>query len=201
MVSTFTILKNIQRHISLDDREQDFFLSMLEHKSVKKRAVLLKSGEVCRHSIFVTEGALKSFSVDKNKNEHVINFAVSDWWIADMYSLISQKPATLFIEALADSELLLLSKQNQEALYEKVPKFERFFRILTEKSLVANQQRIINNLTLTAEERYLDFIDKYSFILECAPLHNVASYLGMTPEFLSKIRRKLAGKEPDSSIS
>ena len=194
MIKSDLILKNIHKHISLDDHEQDTFIAMLEHQSVKKRAVLLKSGEICRHSIFVAEGALKSFSRDKSKNEHVINFAVSDWWIADMYSLISQKPSVLTIEALADSELMLLSKQNQEALYKTIPKFERFFRILTEKSLVANQQRIINNLTLTAEERYLDFIEKYSFVLECAPLHNVASYLGMTPEFLSKIRRKLAGK-------
>jgi CRP-like cAMP-binding protein len=188
------ILSNVEKHVALNESEKDLFVSFLERKSLSKRTIVLKAGEVCRYSTFVVDGALRSYSVDKSSDEHVISFAVKDWWIADMYSLISQKPAILTIEAIADSEVLLLSKQNQELLYEKVPKFERFFRILTENSLVANQQRIINNLTLTAEERYLHFMKKYPFVLECAPLHNIASYLGMTPEFLSKIRRRLAGK-------
>jgi CRP-like cAMP-binding protein len=192
----FSLLsKNIDKHIRLDEEEKALFFSYLEPASVKKRKTLLRAGEVCRYSTFVVDGALKSFSVDEQSNEHVISFAVPGWWIADMYSLLSQKPAILTIEAIADAEILMLPRVKQELLYEKVPKFERFFRILTENALVANQQRIINNLTLTAEERYLHFIDKYRFVLECAPLHNVASYLGMTPEFLSKIRRKLAGKD------
>ena len=188
------IVKNIQKHIQLSEDEQHLFLSCLESRSVNKRTILLKAGQVCRYTMFVVNGALKSYTVDKDSNEHVINFALRDWWIADLYSFISRKPAILTIEAMTDSEILLLSKENQAMLYEKVPKFERFFRILIENSLVANQQRIINNLTLTAEERYLHFTTKYPFVLECAPLHNIASYLGMTPEFLSKIRRKLAGK-------
>ena len=156
--------------------------------------MLLKQGDVCTDSIFITEGALKGYTVDKDGWEHIINFALKDWGIADMYSLLSQKPGILTIEAIADSEVLMLSKANQLSLYERVPKFERFFRILTENSLVANQQRLINNLTLTAEERYQYFMQKYPFIMECAPLHSIASYLGMTPEFLSKIRRRMAGK-------
>jgi CRP-like cAMP-binding protein len=169
-------------------------MSFLERKTVRKRDILLNAGEICRHSIFVVDGALKSFTRSKDRSEHVISFALSNWWIADMYSLISQRPGTLTIEAISDAELLLLSKQKQDTLYEKAPKFERFFRILAENSLVANQQRIINNLTLTAEERYQHFTQNYPFVLGCAPLHNIASYLGMTPEFLSKIRRKLAGR-------
>jgi CRP-like cAMP-binding protein len=188
------ILTNVNKHISLTDNEQSFFLSLLEHKTIRKREILLKAGEICKHSTFVIDGALKGYTQDADSNEHVINFALKDWWIADIYSLISEKPGVLTIEALADSTIILLSRKNQELLYNKVPKFERFFRILTENSLVANQQRLINNLTLTAEERYLDFTKKYPFVLECAPLHNIASYLGITPEFLSKIRRKIAGK-------
>jgi CRP-like cAMP-binding protein len=193
-MSTDILLKNVSKHIQLKDEERDFFLSLFESRKLKRKEVLLKAGEICRHSSFIVEGALKGFTIDKDGDEHVINFAVKDWWIADMYSLISQKPGILTIEAIADSEILMLPKEQQNMLYERVPKFERFFRILVENSLVANQQRLINNLSLTAEERYQHFMGKYPFILECAPLHSIASYLGMTPEFLSKIRRKMAGK-------
>lgn len=193
-MNTELILKNIARYITLDDRETALFISFVEPRTFKKRDIILKRGEVCRYSTFILNGALKSFTVDKNGDEHVINFALTDWWIADMYSLISRRPGTMTIEAIADSEVLMLLKDKQELLYEKVPKFERFFRILIEKSLVANQQRIINNLTLTAEERYEYFTKKYPFILQCAPLHSIASYLGMTPEFLSKVRRRTAGR-------
>lgn len=194
MMNVELILQNVARHISLTEEEKNLFTSMLEARHLKKKEVLLKQGEVCRHSTFIVDGALKGFTVGKDGSEHVINFALKDWWIADMYSLLSQQPGVLTIEAIADSEVLLLSKQDQQLLYAKVPKFERFFRILVENSLVASQQRLINNLSLTAEERYLYFMKKYPFILECAPLHSIASYLGITPEFLSKIRRRMAGK-------
>jgi len=189
---TSTILASVQKYVKLTEEESALFISYLEPKSVIRRTLLAKEGEICRHSIFVIDGALKSYTLDKNSDEHVISFALSGWWIADMYSLINQKPGILRIESLAESELLLLSKQNQEQLYERIPKFERFFRIITENALVASQQRIINNLTLTAEERYVHFMEKYPYVLTCAPLHNIASYLGMTPEFLSKIRRRIA---------
>jgi CRP-like cAMP-binding protein len=188
------ILAHVHKHITLTKEEESFFISLFEQKAIRKRDILLKAGDICRHSTFVVDGALKGYTRDSETNDHVINFAVKDWWIADLYSLISQKPAVLTIEALADSHILMLSKDKQEQLYTRVPKFERFFRILVENSLVASQQRLINNLTLTAEERYLHFIKTYPFVLECAPLHNIATYLGITPEFLSKIRRKLAGK-------
>jgi len=193
-MNTALILKNVHKHIHLNEDEEKLFISSLEPLTLKKKTVHLKAGEVCKHSTFIIDGALKSFTVDKNGQEHVISFALSDWWIADIYSLITQTPGVLTIEAIADSEVLLLSKEKQQLLYDKVPKFERFFRIITENSLVASQQRLINNLSLTAEERYLDFMEKYRFVMECAPLHSIASYLGITPEFLSKIRRRMAGK-------
>ena len=149
-------------------------------------------GEVCRQVAFVVDGALKSFNVDKDGGEHIVSFAVPGWWIADMYSFLSNKPAILSIEAVADAKVCLLSQEHREHLFEKVPKFERFFRILVENNMVSNQQRLIDNLGSTAEERYLHFIEKYPFIPECVPQHNIASYLGMTPEFLSKIRARLA---------
>ena len=191
-IDTSLLLSSVGKHIALTDDERSLFVSYLEPKSVSKRTMLAKEGEICRYSMFVVDGALKSYAVDKQSSEHVVSFALSGWWIADMYSLVSQKPGVLHIESIADSDLLLLSREKQQQLYERVPKFERFFRIITENALVASQQRIINNLTLTAEERYINFMDRYPFVLECAPLHNIASYLGMTPEFLSKIRRRIA---------
>jgi len=191
-MKTDLIVDNVSKHISLTDEETDLFLSLLIEKKLAKRELLHKVGDVCRNSAFVIEGALKGYTIDNAGGEHVLNFAVADWWIADMYSLFSQKPGVLLIEALADSTVLLLSKENQELLYKQNPKFERFFRILVENALVTNQQRLLDNLSLSAEQRYLNFIKKYPFVLNCAPLHSIASYLGITPEFLSKIRRNIA---------
>jgi len=153
-MDTDLILKNISKHIVLNDKERNFFISLLEAKVLKRKKVYLKAGELCRYSAFVVDGALKSFTVDKEGKEHILNFATRDWWIADMYSYISRKPAVLTIEAIADSEILLLSYENQQLIYQKVPKFERFFRIIIENALVANQERLIDNLSSTAEERY-----------------------------------------------
>ena len=193
-MNTEPILNNVSKHIVLNVKEKNFFISLLEASLLKRKEVYLRAGEICKHSAFVVDGALKSFTVDADGREHILSFATRDWWIADMYSYISQKPSVLTIEAIADSEILLLSRENQQLLFEKVPKFERFFRILTENSLVANQQRLIDNLSSTAQDRYLHFIKKYPMIPSCVPQHNIASYLGITPEFLSKIRRRLAKK-------
>jgi CRP-like cAMP-binding protein len=194
-VNTDLILTNVEKHINLDKKEKEYFLSLLEPRFIRKKQFLLEDGEVCRHSNFVVIGCLKAFSVDKAGIEHILNFACREWWIADMYSLISQKPAILTIEALVDTHVLQLPRDKQQELFKKVPAFERFFRILIENSLVANHQRIINNLSLTAEERYVDFMKRNPTLLEFAPLHNIAAYLGITPEFLSKIRARLAKKK------
>lgn len=194
-MNTDLILKNVSKHISINEKEKAFFVSLLEATTLKARQVYLQAGEVCKYSAFVNDGALKSYTVDKDGKEHILSFAISDWWIADMYSYISRKPAVLTIEAIADADILMLSYEHQQELFEKVPKFERFFRILIEKALVANQERLIDNLSSTAEDRYLHFIKKYPSIPSCVPQHNIASYLGITPEFLSKIRGRLARKK------
>lgn len=194
-MNTDLILKNVSKHISINEKEKAFFVSLLEATTLKARQIYLRAGEVCKYSAFVNDGALKSYTVDKDGKEHILSFAISDWWIADMYSYISRKPAVLTIEAIADADILMLSYEHQQELFEKVPKFERFFRILIEKALVANQERLIDNLSSTAEDRYLHFIKKYPSIPSCVPQHNIASYLGITPEFLSKIRGRLARKK------
>jgi CRP-like cAMP-binding protein len=191
-MDTDFILKNVGKHISITEEEKEIFLSTLEARALKGKTLYLKAGMVCMHSAFVVRGAVKSYTVDEVGKEHILSFATQDWWISDLYSLISGKPAILNIEAITDSNVLILSRENQQMLFERVPKFERFFRILLENSLVASQQRLIDNMTSRAEDRYLQFIKKYPSIPSCVPQHNIASYLGITPEFLSKIRSRLA---------
>jgi CRP-like cAMP-binding protein len=188
------ILQNINKYIQLEATEIAFFTSLLEYKKYKKKQFALKLGEISKSSIFVTSGCLRSFSIDKNGFEHILSFAPPDWWIADMYSLITQKPCNLFIEAVEETECLLLPKEKQEILYQEIPKFERFFRILIEKSLVASQQRTLDNLSLTAEERYENFCKRYPSLVNCLPQKYLASYIGVTPEFFSKMRKKLLRK-------
>ncbi len=194
-METTLLLENVSRHITLESDEKDFFLSLLTEKFISRRELLLVEGDVCRQVAFVCEGALKSYNIDKNGGEHVLSFAVPGWWIADMYSFISQKPAVLNIVAVADARVLTLLHEDREKLFARVPKFERFFRVLVENNMVSSQQRTIDNLGSSAEERYLNFLRKYPFIVDCVPQHNIASYLGMTPEFLSKIRARLARRK------
>lgn len=184
------ILKNISKHIALTKTEQDYFLSLIDSKTIKSKHFLLKAGEICKESAFVTSGCLRGYTVDKEGVEHILSFAPKDWWMGDMYSMLSQKPGNLNIEALEDTEVIVLSKKNQDMLYEKVPKFERFFRIIVEKSLVAFQQRLMDNLSLTAQERYLKFCTTYPAIINTIPQKQVAAYIGVTPEFLSKLKAK-----------
>ncbi|WP_177730066.1 Crp/Fnr family transcriptional regulator [Flavobacterium inviolabile] len=188
------LLTNIAKHVSLSPEEQELLLSLTESKSYKAKTVLLKEGEVCLYSYFVTHGILRSYTVDENGVEHVVSFASPGWWIADMYSFLSQRPGQLFIETNEDAEVILLSKENQELLYDKVPKIERFFRILIGNSLVANQQRLIDNLSFTAEARYDKFTKKHPDLIHCLPQKQIASYIGVTPEFFSKMKARMLKK-------
>jgi CRP-like cAMP-binding protein len=188
------ILENIGKHVTLTPQEQELFLSKTEIHHYKAKTILLNSGAICKHSYFVNSGILRSFNINDNIVEHVLTFACEGWWIGDMYSLLSQKPGNLFIEVLEDAEVVLLSKENQEILYREIPKLERFFRILTENSLVANQERLIDNLSLTAEERFEKFCKKYPSLIQKIAQKQIASYLGVTPEFFSKMKSRLLRK-------
>lgn len=189
------ILHNLEKHIHLTREEQDIFTAYLQPKKIKRKQFLLNYGEICKYSAFVISGCLRGYTVDKSGIEHVLSFAPADWWIADMYSLISQKPGIQTIEALEDTEVLLLSKTNQEKLYLEIPKFEHFFRILVENSLVASQQRLIDSLSLTAEERYNNFCKRYPTLIDHLPQKQIASYIGVTPEFFSRMKGVMVRKK------
>jgi CRP-like cAMP-binding protein len=183
-----SILSNIAKHISLTKKEKDYFCSLLREEAVPKKGYLLQEGQVCRNISFVHSGALRAFHLDQQGREATIMFAIADWWITDMYCFINSKPAMLYIQAIEDSCILKLSREQLEELYVRTPKFERFFRIIMQGAYIREQLRVIQNLSLPAEERYDQFLSKYPQIAKKVTQKQIASYLGITPEFLSAIR-------------
>ncbi|MFN8273891.1 MAG: Crp/Fnr family transcriptional regulator [Flavobacteriaceae bacterium] len=185
------ILENIARHITLTSAEQSLFLAHTKRQIYPAKSVIQHAGTVCKHTYFVQSGLLRSFYINDHIVEHVLSFACEGWWISDMYSLLSGQPGNLFIEVLEESEVIALAKEDQEILYREIPKLERFFRILTENSIVAHQERLMDNLSLTAEERFDKFCKKYPTLIQKVPQKQIASYIGVTPEFFSKMKAKM----------
>lgn len=188
------IRKNISRHIQLSEEEFAYFCSLLKQKRLRKKQFILEEGNVCTHECFVNSGCLRMYKLNEKGQEHIMQFAMADWWIGDQFSFLTGEPSDYFIDALEDSEVLLIEKTKLELLYTEVPKFERFFRIAFQNSYVALQRRILSGLSQTAEEKYLDFIRRYPALEQKLPQYQVASYLGITPESLSRIRKQLTGK-------
>ena len=186
------LLQNIGKHISLNEEEKEQVVSFFKWKKLKKKQFLLHEGDIQKQAAFVTAGCLRSYSIDKNGFEHVLQFAPPGWWIGDMRSYISQQPGILSIDAIDDSDILLILKTDLDKLYLAVPKLERLFRILAENSLATYQQRLIDNLSLSAMDRYNNFCQLYPSLIEHLPQKQIASYIGVTPEFLSKMLRKVS---------
>ena len=184
------ILRNVAKHISLDEREQNLFTSLLAHQSVRKKESILKEGEVCNCINYIHKGVFRAFYRDKEGRESDVMFGIDDWWITDMFSFATGSPAMLHIEAIEDCEVFCLKKKNLDQLFKEVPKFERFFRIIMQNSYIREQLRTMQNLSMTARERYENFLKKYPQHAQRIPQKYIASYLGMTPEFLSSIRKK-----------
>ncbi len=193
-MTTTKILESVSKHITLTDDEATYFSSLFLPLKVKQGEMPEKTGEPTRYFIHVNSGCLMSYFTDQEGNDHVMQFATAGWWTGDLPSFTQQIPSIHTTRALADSEILLLPKQSMDQLLEKYPKFERYFRILFQNSLINHQSRIIQNLSAKAEDRYLTFLKKYPPLEQYVPLKYIASYLGITPEFLSKIRRKLMNR-------
>ncbi|HVU98611.1 MAG TPA: Crp/Fnr family transcriptional regulator [Puia sp.] len=181
------LLQSIARHITLSPEEQAHFMSILHYKAVKKKQFLTREGDISRGPTFVISGLLRSYSIDNNGNEHVIQFAPPGWWVGDLGSMIHQRPSILSVDALEDSEVIFITEADIEDLYERIPKFERFWRILTQNALAAHQARLVNILSLPAKARYAEFCRLYPSLIDCLPQKQIASYIGVTPEFLSKM--------------
>lgn len=184
----------VARYIRLTEEESAFFHSLLKHRRVKKKTFLLQEGEVCDFEAFILKGCIRSYYLDQEGTETILHFAVEDWWISDLTSFAERTPSNLFIETLEDCELLSIGYTGKSALFEKIPVFERMFRLLVQRSLSVLQQRFYATVSQSAEERYLHFLDKYPQIVQRVPQHQIARYIGVSPEFLSKIRQTLQRK-------
>jgi len=184
------ILNNVAKHISLDNEETSRFISLLKERQVAKKDLVLHEGKICHYISFVHSGTLRAYYLDKDGRESTVMFAVTDWWITDMYCFVTDQPAMQNIVAIEDSNVLQLKKADLEKLYIAVPKFERFFRIIMQNSYIREQLRVLHNLSLPAEERYNIFINKYPQLIPHVTQKQIASYLGITPEFLSIVRKK-----------
>ena len=189
----YDLLKNnIKSHIAISDTELEQLCKPFDLKKIPKKEFLLRQGEVCKFEGFVNKGCFRVYHINNEGVEHVLYFAIEGWWITDIDSFTNEKPASLFIEALEDSEVLLISKREKELLYEQFPKTEKLFRIMTQKTHVALQRRMISNLSKTADERYLDFIETSPPFAQRLSNLQIAAYLGISHEFLSKIRKKIS---------
>ncbi|NNV54928.1 Crp/Fnr family transcriptional regulator [Limnovirga soli] len=195
MTSQHKIVEYINRTVSLTEQESDIFGASFREVKIKKRQFIVQPNFVVKNRNFVIKGAFRAYVVDDKGQDSTIAFAIEDWWITDYNSYVLQKPATMFVVALEDSIILEISYEKEQALKQANHKFETFFRIRAERTAAFMQQRIISNLTQTAEERYTDFIEKYPQIVQRIPQYALASYLGMTTEFLSRIRNKRVSKK------
>jgi CRP-like cAMP-binding protein len=184
------IRRYVANYIQLTTEEEDYLISLLRITKVKKRQCIVQPDFTCKYRSYVLKGAMRAYLVDNKAQTHTIAFAIEDWWIGDLSSYINQEPATLFVEALEDSILIQIDHNSEQLLLEKIPKFERFFRIIAQRSFTFLQKRMLSNLSKTAEERYDEFVQKYPAIVNRVPQYALASYLGFSTVFLSKIRNK-----------
>ncbi|MCO6490838.1 MAG: Crp/Fnr family transcriptional regulator [Phaeodactylibacter sp.] len=185
-----SLISYFDNYLRLNEEEKAFVRKNFFEKRVRRRQFILQEGDVCRLNTFVAEGCFRMYMVDEKGREHNLQFAVENWWIGDIGSFHSEKPSKLYIEAMENSIILQIRKEDQLRLFVEHPKFNRIFRVFTENALVSFQNRVLQNISSTAEERYLDFIARYPHLFNRISNVQIASYLGVTPEFLSTIRKK-----------
>lgn len=189
-----SLITYIEDYISINDKEIEILKSLTRIKKVRRRQFVVEQGEVCRYENYVVEGCLRCYHLDDEGQEHIVQFAVEDWWISDLQSFLTQSPAKFSVDALEPSVLIQFGHNELQELYVKIPKLERFFRLIIQNAFVASQKRIVASYSKDAGKRYIEFRNRYPNIEKRVPQYMVASYLGITPEFLSKIRRRIAGQ-------
>ncbi|WP_298504399.1 Crp/Fnr family transcriptional regulator [uncultured Maribacter sp.] len=185
------ILNNVSRFINLTELEKQKYISLLTEVKVVKRGFLMQAGEVAKYEYFITKGCLKVYTLDDDGAPHISMFAIEDYWTGDLSSFMTKKSSRYYIRATEDSELLGISRANYDLLFQEIPKFERFYRILYQKSLISYIGRSNYGISLTAEERYIEFKKKYPQIINRITQKDLAGYIGITPEFMSKIISKV----------
>lgn len=184
------LIQNIKEHVSIS--EQDATLIKMAFKPVQlhKKEFLLRNGDYSNHMRFIADGCLKLFDIDETGNEHILQFGIKGWWMNDLYAYLTQQPAIYNMQAITDSIVLQIHRDQLNKLFDQIHMMDRFFRIKTQNGYVALQERTMHVMSKTAEQRYYDFVLKYRVIEQQIPQYMVASYLGITPEHLSTIRKK-----------
>ena len=184
------LLSHVEDKISLTEKEKNQITRYFIPKQIRRRRYILQDGDVCKFLIFVESGLLKSFTMTEKGQEHIALFAWEGWWISDFNSFIHREPAILNIDAIEDSEVLLISRESYEQLLTDLPIMERYFRILYQNSLVTKDKRLISSNSDSAESKYLRLAESMPDIIQRVPQHLIASYLGLAPETLSRIKKR-----------
>jgi len=191
-MTTKPLIDYFEKFLPLNEEEKAVVEEIYKERRVKRRQFILQEGDFCLHSTFIVEGCFKMYLVDPNGKEHNLQFGLENYWIGDVGSFYADAPSRLYIEALENSVILQAKKEDQLNLYVDYPKFNRIFRVLAENAMVSLQNRILQNISSSAEERYLQFLEKRPELFNRISNVQIASYLGVTPEFLSTIRGKIA---------
>ncbi|MBV6640305.1 MAG: Crp/Fnr family transcriptional regulator [Cyclobacteriaceae bacterium] len=189
------LLDHIRELVPITASEEELIKKSFNPVQLERKAYLLKKGDPSNHMRFISAGCLKAFSIDEQGNEHILQFGISGWWVNDLYAYLTEKPSTFFVQAITKSTVLQIHRDRLNKLYDEVPMMDRFFRIKTQNGYVALQERTIHNMSQPAENRYLEFINRYREMEQQIPQYMIASYLGVTPEHLSALRKKMSEKD------
>ena len=186
--------RHFNERVQLTPREEEEISHFLTPKKLRRKHYLLQEGDVCKYIAFIEKGALKSYSVDDNGSEHILQFGLEDWTIADLYSFLTGEPATYNIDAIEDSELVLIGKTAHEQMLTRFPKYETYTRMNITGAYLAMQKRLMSIISSPIDERYAVFNALYPDIVQRVPQHMIASYMGLTPETLSRVRKRISAK-------
>jgi len=189
------IIKNVSKCISLTKEEESLFTSMLDCWTISKKTIILRAGEICQFEGYIEKGCVRIFYLNENSVEVTLYFAVEDWWVSDIASFYEKTPSNFFIETLESTEMCVFYPETKERLLNTIPKFEKVFRTLVQRNLSVLQNRLVRTISKPATERYLEFVKMYPSIPLRVPQYYIASYLGVSPEFVSTIRKRLSSNK------
>ncbi len=183
------LFQNFEKHIQVTPADKALVQSLFRHRRYRKHQYILQEGEAVRAESFVVKGCTRTYQVDEKGQEHILSFGPEDWWVGDLYSFLTGQPSAYNIDCYEDTEVLQITPPDLERLYAEAPIFERFFRIIVQNAFIALQRRVMTTISQPAAERYREFQQRYPHIEQRVPNHQIASYLGITPQSLSRIRR------------
>jgi len=183
-----SLIKSLSKHVTLTEQESGIIESLFKSRKFRKHQYILQEGEITRYETFIVKGVTRIYEIDEKGQEHILQFGLEDWWVGDLYSFLTETPTTFNIDCLEDTEVLQISKTDLETLYGQVSKMERHFRLIIQNAFIASTRRVSATLSKSALERYEEFLRQYPQIEQRVPNHQIAAYLGITPQSLSRIR-------------